>query len=60
MGVCPQHDVLFSELTATEHLRFWARFKGVARNDLNEHVKALETMSLQEKAITWPVHSVVG
>ena len=50
MGVCPQHDVLFSELTATEHLRFWARFKGVARNDLNEHVKeTLETISLQGK-----------
>ena len=32
MGVCPQHDVLFAEMTAEEHLRFWARFKGVQRN----------------------------
>ena len=32
MGVCPQHDHLFPELTGKEHLDFWSRFKGVARS----------------------------
>ncbi len=26
-GICPQHDVLFDELTATEHLQFFARIR---------------------------------
>ena len=25
MGLCPQHDVLFPELTVKEHLEFYAR-----------------------------------
>lgn len=29
LGVCPQHDVLFKELTVTEHLYMFARFKGM-------------------------------
>lgn len=28
MGVCPQHDILWPELTATEHMTFFGRFKG--------------------------------
>ena len=28
MGVCPQHDVLWSDLTAREHLLFYGRLKG--------------------------------
>ena len=26
-GMCPQHDVLFDELTPTEHLIFYARIR---------------------------------
>ena len=26
-GICPQHDVLFDELTAKEHLSFFARIR---------------------------------
>ncbi len=26
-GICPQHDVLFDELTAREHLQFFARIR---------------------------------
>eukprot|EP00160_Parvularia_atlantis_P010481 Unigene2049_Nuclearia_a/m.6373 Unigene2049_Nuclearia_a/g.6373 ORF Unigene2049_Nuclearia_a/g.6373 Unigene2049_Nuclearia_a/m.6373 type:complete len:631 (-) Unigene2049_Nuclearia_a:124-2016(-) len=29
MGVCPQHDILWPELTVEEHLYFYARLKGV-------------------------------
>ena len=50
MGVCPQHDVLFAEMTAEEHLRFWARFKGVQRNQLDAHVRqTLVDISLEGK-----------
>jgi len=28
LGVCPQHDVLFEFLTAEDHLRLFASFKG--------------------------------
>jgi len=29
MGVCPQHDILFADLTAEEHLRLYAGIKNV-------------------------------
>lgn len=29
MGVCPQHDILFDNLTCKEHLELYAAFKGV-------------------------------
>ena len=29
MGVCPQTDLLWAELTAAEHLRFYGRLKGL-------------------------------
>ena len=30
IGVCPQHDVLWENMTVEEHLYFYARVKGVA------------------------------
>lgn len=41
LGVCPQHDILFPELTVQEHLRMFASFKGVPRRDLNDEVYKL-------------------
>ncbi|KAK6097421.1 hypothetical protein MT418_003039 [Batrachochytrium dendrobatidis] len=32
MGVCPQHDVLFPDLTAREHIYLYAGLKGVPRD----------------------------
>jgi ATP-binding cassette subfamily A (ABC1) protein 3 len=29
MGVCPQHDILFDDLTVREHLNLFANFKGM-------------------------------
>jgi len=29
MGVCPQHDILFDDLTVREHLDLFANFKGM-------------------------------
>jgi ATP-binding cassette subfamily A (ABC1) protein 4 len=28
MGICPQHNVLFHELTVREHIRFFNNIKG--------------------------------
>ena len=37
LGVCPQHDVLFEELTPEEHLRIFAAFKGRQGSATIEH-----------------------
>ena len=29
MGVCPQHDILFPDLTPSEHIQLYARLKAV-------------------------------
>ncbi|KAF9914359.1 hypothetical protein BX616_008450 [Lobosporangium transversale] len=33
IGICPQHDILWDDLTVGEHLYFYARLKGVAAVD---------------------------
>lgn len=33
MGVCPQHDILFPDLTAIEHIELYAGLKGVDKKD---------------------------
>jgi ABC-type multidrug transport system ATPase subunit len=37
-GICPQHDVLFDELSPREHLQFFARIR-VHNAHLNLHNK---------------------
>lgn len=34
LGVCPQHDVLYPDLTVREHLRMYAVLKGVPRKEV--------------------------
>lgn len=38
LGVCPQFDVLWENLTPKEHVLFYARLKGVAAKDEETHV----------------------
>lgn len=33
MGICPQHDILFNDLTAEEHIKLYAGLKGVSKDD---------------------------
>ncbi|XP_063362107.1 phospholipid-transporting ATPase ABCA1-like [Cydia amplana] len=46
LGICPQHNVLFPDLTVEEHLIFYSRLKGVSPSQLdsevNHFVKLLE------------------
>jgi ABC-type multidrug transport system ATPase subunit len=39
IGVCPQHDILWGDLSVAEHVLFYARLKGVA---LDKESKALD------------------
>nr|XP_019951227.1 PREDICTED: ATP-binding cassette sub-family A member 1-like isoform X1 [Paralichthys olivaceus]XP_019951229.1 PREDICTED: ATP-binding cassette sub-family A member 1-like isoform X1 [Paralichthys olivaceus]XP_019951230.1 PREDICTED: ATP-binding cassette sub-family A member 1-like isoform X1 [Paralichthys olivaceus] len=34
LGMCPQHNVLFNELTVEEHIYFYARLKGHSRDEV--------------------------
>ena len=47
LGICPQHDVLFDDLTIREHLEMFCIFKGYTSNDIdNEINKTLHDFEL--------------
>jgi len=49
LGVCPQHDILWSHLTALEHLLFYCRLRGVP-----PHLEgAAATFCLQEVGLAY-------
>eukprot|EP00930_Biecheleria_cincta_P031237 TRINITY_DN21692_c0_g1_i1.p1 TRINITY_DN21692_c0_g1~~TRINITY_DN21692_c0_g1_i1.p1 ORF type:complete len:2300 (+),score=403.74 TRINITY_DN21692_c0_g1_i1:87-6986(+) len=49
LGVCPQHDVLWEELTSEEHLLLFATFKGVAAATASDEVaNMLQRVGLQQ------------
>lgn len=53
LGVCPQHDILFPDLTAMQHLQIFASFKGVPSSQVNsEAERMLVEVGLWEKAHT--------
>ena len=51
LGLCPQHDVLFDQMTVREHLEFFARLKGCEASQVAEEVEhMLSAVGLQWKA----------
>ncbi|KAJ3122218.1 hypothetical protein HK098_003018 [Nowakowskiella sp. JEL0407] len=47
IGVCPQHDILWDDLSVGEHLLFYSRLKGIDRKDEKRVVdEALTTVAL--------------
>ena len=47
MGVCPQFDILWPQLTVEEHLYFYTRLRGTSSNKEDETVeRALEEVKL--------------
>ena len=52
MGVCPQHNILFDNLTVREHLELFASFKGMAdSSQIKVEVdKFIDDVDLREKA----------
>ncbi|GAB5372764.1 hypothetical protein AAMO2058_001692700, partial [Amorphochlora amoebiformis] len=50
MGVCPQHDILFDDLTVKEHLLFYAALKGVQPRMMQSEVSMkISELDLTEK-----------
>jgi len=41
MGLCPQFDVLWDDLTCMEHILFYARLKGIQPDEEEEHCRQL-------------------
>jgi len=41
MGVCPQHDILYPDLTVREHLWLFANFKGVRMSEVSAAVESM-------------------
>lgn len=51
IGLCPQHNLFFPDLTVLEHLKFFALLKGSTFKDAREHSLALlDKLSLRAKA----------
>ena len=49
IGICPQHDILFEDLTIKEHLNMFSIFKGVPSNQVDQEVKkSLKDFKLEE------------
>uniref|UniRef100_A0A8C9SU04 ATP binding cassette subfamily A member 3 n=1 Tax=Scleropages formosus TaxID=113540 RepID=A0A8C9SU04_SCLFO len=50
LGLCPQHDVLFDNLTVKEHLLFYAQLKGYPRKKIGEEVdQTIRILKLEDK-----------
>jgi ATP-binding cassette, subfamily A (ABC1), member 3 len=50
LGVCPQHDILFPELTVLQHLKMFATFKGVPDAEAEAAAeKMIREVGLKEK-----------
>ncbi|XP_075973502.1 ATP binding cassette subfamily A member 3 [Anticarsia gemmatalis] len=50
LGICPQHNVLFPDLTVAEHIIFYSRLKGIHGNKINEEVDHfVKLLELEEK-----------
>lgn len=55
LGVCPQHDVLFDNLTVQEHLELYTVFKGVKPKDcedeINQMLSDLELLEQRDRVV---------
>ena len=53
LGICPQHDVLFNDLTVEEHLELFCVFKSVDSSKISNEVnKVINEFGLEEKRYT--------
>ena len=39
LGLCPQHNVLFKDMTVEEHMWFYGRLKGMCRRELKKETE---------------------
>ncbi|GJQ88081.1 hypothetical protein Trydic_g13093 [Trypoxylus dichotomus] len=38
LGLCPQHNILFDELTVAEHIRFFSKLKGLNKKEVDDEI----------------------
>ncbi|XP_066148995.1 ATP-binding cassette sub-family A member 17-like isoform X2 [Euwallacea fornicatus] len=56
IGVCPQHNLFFWNLTVLQHLIFFAMVKGVSYTDAQSEINyLLKTLNLQDKKYECPL-----
>lgn len=52
LGICPQHNVLFPDLTVAEHLIFYSKLKGIPESEINEEIDHfVKLLELDDKVI---------
>lgn len=50
IGLCPQHNILFDDLTVREHIEFYSRLKGLRDAEVQEEViKYVKLLELEPK-----------
>lgn len=50
IGLCPQHDILWDELTAKEHIELYANLRNIDKNEINNLIEnKLKEVNLLEK-----------
>lgn len=50
IGLCPQHNILFDDLTVREHIKFFSRLKGLQEKDVEREVdKYVKLLKLDNK-----------
>ncbi|KAF9183513.1 ATP-binding cassette sub- A member 1 [Haplosporangium sp. Z 11] len=53
MGVCPQHDILFDDMTAEEHIQLYAGLKNVPKHEIprltEERLKAVRLWKVKDR-----------
>lgn len=57
IGICPQHDCLFPQLTVREHVQFFSKIKGLyatmSKEEAEDHIdQAIQDVALSEKRNT--------
>ncbi|XP_063839916.1 phospholipid-transporting ATPase ABCA3-like isoform X2 [Scylla paramamosain] len=50
LGLCPQHDILFDDLTVSEHIIFFSKLKGMSGEAAEEEVRIMvKKLKLEDK-----------
>ncbi|CAG9855955.1 unnamed protein product [Phyllotreta striolata] len=50
LGLCPQHNIIFDELTVAEHIYFFSKLKGLSAREIAKEIdKYVELLELEPK-----------
>lgn len=53
LGLCPQHNIIFDDLTVSEHLYFFSKLKGLEGDHVNNEIdKYIKLLELEPKVLT--------